>query len=699
MRNCLFILALLALLPASFPSFSINPYLYASESSAKVDAITFQHGEQTARLYKIDGQEALLTLEDQLVEKKEDISAIMTEYYRREYYPSAEELAEIKAQADSFNRSRNSMTQYGPAEKTCRAGGTFLDYKPCNDLHSCTATASLVCYVTGAEGCVVDVLATYILDYKQGIDALDAAYSKFDSAYKSFSPQSLSYALDQMDAAFSEMKAAADRVAQNKLRFPERGASACRDCLGVCPEPKFDYAAISLGKEKVAKLKAKAAPYATLQQTIDRLAISTQERIKYREGEEKALVFAPKFRASREKFGGLKSQAIEAKALVSDTDFVSAANSFLDKEQQLEQKLELRDFAGFDALLSSYEAAGRNLQAMINNSTAAYRVAAEAQDEANDRIIEASWQVNRLSEASVSSYNSLATRKSAVDSSFKPPLSSAQYAELAKKYSQLAEDAEAYIQASGSVQSSIFTLGNRFGKASVDGAMALASSMMPVSFKTRQMMAKYAPPLLLAVVDLAILIVVLAVSAGLFYYTHGFFRSRLFISGWAISLIGLIVLMLIGSVGFYSIVLSTERFTSFSDFMETVKAADKVAVIVEEPSTNPSAAAAMRQCAQQIEAQMKARGKQTLKYYLSGGSCTVITPRLGANNTTAYDTRQSAGVSCLDSMPDIPVFDLQYSDENKAPVFTTVGAKQAIFKNTEAVYARKPQCTPADVLG
>ena len=96
----------------------------------------------------------------------------------------------LKAYADAFNQSRNYVTPSGPAEQYCWASGTFLAYRPCYDIPTCTQTANLVCSVSG-QGCALDVLAADILAYKNGVDGLNAAYSSFMAGYNSFSASNI----------------------------------------------------------------------------------------------------------------------------------------------------------------------------------------------------------------------------------------------------------------------------------------------------------------------------------------------------------------------------------------------------------------------------------------------------------------------------------------------------------------------------
>lgn len=701
------LLAMFALLvPGAFAAIDLTPYLYASEKGATVDYVSFDSGNNTtAKIAKVNNEEMMLLLDDKIVTDKDAIASLITSYYSANFYPSAAELAALKGYADSFNRSRNYMTQFGPAEYQCYTSGTHLDLRPCNDMTSCMNTASLICTLSGAEGCTVDVLAVPVLEYKRSVDKLNEGYSKFQSGYSLLGPQTIKTALDQMDAAFDLMKAGADSQSQTKLRYTD--ASKCRDCIGICAEPKPDYVSITAGKKAVADLRAKTAPFIALDATAQKIFLSTSDRISYRQGEEKALIFAPKYNSMKNKYGGLQASAVEAKALVSDASFVSAADSFLGKADSLEEKFSKRDFAGFDALLSGYEAAGKTLSFMINNSTAPYRETFEAQDETGDRLLEAQWAVNRVSTQSVDAYNSLAGRKNALDAKFKPPMGSSQYASLKADYAKLASDAKTYIASQSTLQESIFGAGNAFGRASVDGAMSLASSMVPISFKTRQSVAKYVPPVVLAVIDLSLLAAGLLAFIAVFYYFHGFFKSKLALSGWVLALLGFVFVLLVGSAGFYSIALSAEKYTTFSEFYSVLRASDRAAIIVDENAATDVGKLAMRGCADQIQSQLAKTGKSTYKYYISGTTCMAVVPKAASaanssNNSSAgqaYETTLKTASDCLDNMPDMPIFDLQASQQVVAPTFTTVVTKQALFKGPDSYYAKKPMCDPANVIG
>ena len=168
----------------------------------------------------------------------------------------------LKTYADSFNQSRNYVTPFGPAEQYCWTSGTFLAYQPCNDMPTCTLTATLVCSVSG-QSCMIDVLAADILAYKNGVDHLNAAYSSFMSGYNGFGASSIEGPLHQMDISFDAMKAAADEVSQSKMRLPDQipcpcGGNPAACCIGRCPEARFNYTAIASGKSEISHILLKS---------------------------------------------------------------------------------------------------------------------------------------------------------------------------------------------------------------------------------------------------------------------------------------------------------------------------------------------------------------------------------------------------------------------------------------------------------
>ncbi|MEM4634145.1 MAG: hypothetical protein QW275_03255, partial [Candidatus Anstonellaceae archaeon] len=361
-------------------------------------------------------------------------------------------------------------------------------------------------------------------------------------------------------------------------------------------------------------------------------------------------------------------------------------------------RLSKRQFDGFEALLSEYETAGGRLQGMMNNSTSAYLMAVEAEDSANDLLLQAMWKASSLDAGRVGSYNRLAEKKGEIDAQFKPPMTSEKYLELAQKYKEVAREIQAYLSsASLNPASKAFEIGNSFARSSVDSTVSLASSMAPISFKTRQSISVYLVPIALGVLDLSILAIALMGFVAVFHYFHGFFKSKLAISGWILAFVGFAFFLIVGSVGFYGIVLSNEKYVSFTEFFSSLKNSEKVAVIVHEEGVGRSTATAMENCAAQIEKQLALSGKKTIKYYIGdSNTCRYLVPQNATNST--YKEYTSTAQKCLDSLPDMPIFELRYSEKNQPPIFTTVAAKQAIIKGNEAYYGKKPMCDIANVL-
>ncbi|MEM4555073.1 MAG: hypothetical protein QXT25_04465 [Candidatus Anstonellaceae archaeon] len=681
MKEAFFVLAFAALLAAD-----ISTYLYPYENASSISYITFNSSFGTAKIATVAGQEILLLLNEDVVSDKEKIKSIISEYYTKTFYPSNSELERLYGLFSSFNSSRNSKDKlFGrPAEQTCIKEGIMLAHYPCSTQSECMMTATMLCTRMG-ELCDPRILAEPILNYSKAIQKLNQGEKEFLSAYSSFSPANFSSSVQAMQNALALMKSGADEVSKSILRFPEN-LSSCRDCLGLCPEPRFDFISFSEAQKMLEQMKKNAASFAKLESTAEKLASSTERRLAYKKGEEEVKIFEPKFRQAKSRFEGIAAWAVETKKLVADSDFVSAANEFLGIEEKLSQKIQLRNFTDFEKLLSSYSLAGNKLVSLVNNSTTAYQKARDAQDNASDLVILAQWRTNRLSSQSVQEYNILAQKKNQLDAKFTPPMTSQQYEALAAEYQKLSEDAKRYIDKSYSFQDSIFGAGSQMGHAMVEGTMDAISGIVPISFKTRQSIAKYAPLAIIVMIDFALLLLGIAMFVYAFYHFHRFFVSKVAISGWVLIFIGFLVVLVLGSVGLYSIIVNSDRAVSFEDFKRVLAGSKEVAIVTNEQGVPAEAVEAMRKCALQIQAELEAQNKTARKYFVSS-TCTV---------SEGNKTRQEK--DCLEHLPDIPIFDLHYSAENQPPSFTVVVAKSAIFKGNKEYYSKLP-CDPANVLG
>ena len=465
-------------------AFSVAPYLYSTEANATIGYINFTTANgSSAQIVTINGGDSFLVLNGNLVSDPAVINSVLTGYYTSSY-PSASELSGLEADMIAFNSSRNYMTQYGPSEQICKSEGTFLVYKPCNDITSCTVTATLYCQNTGAQGCETDVLATDILGYVQDLAALDSAVASFQSAYSSMSPATANTSLQQMDSALSAMQAAAQNESGSNLMMGN--PNTCPDCLGVCPNTNFNYSAITAAQGEISDLDTKIASFSLLSTTVSAIEYSTQQRMAYQQGEAQSAIYAPQYQAAEAKYGYLKGQAVQTLLIVADPNYVSSASAFLNKSDAIEAEISTRNFTDFESLLSGYENAGTALSALNVNATVAYNGTLAAQDKADDAILEAQWQVNGLSKDSVNSYNSLVAAKANLDGLFDPPMTTAQYLALSAKYQNLTSSADAFI-ASSSGYEGTYGRKRRVSRTAVDGVMVIIKGLMPTSFETRQL--------------------------------------------------------------------------------------------------------------------------------------------------------------------------------------------------------------------
>ena len=122
MRFIPVVFAVLVLLCShSFAEFSISPYLYPGETASSVTIASFAAANGTAKLFKVNGSETFLVLNDQIVTDKAQIGSLLTKYYADTYYLSAE----------SHNRWRNGV----PYDE--------FPMRVCVSIQSCSAARSI----------------------------------------------------------------------------------------------------------------------------------------------------------------------------------------------------------------------------------------------------------------------------------------------------------------------------------------------------------------------------------------------------------------------------------------------------------------------------------------------------------------------------------------------------------------------------
>ena len=139
-------------------AFAINyaDYYYTSESDVTVTTEDFTLDGTAYSLVSFDGDPTFLLRGGEIVSESSTISQVIHDYYAQNYYPSEEDLNELKALVERYNESRNDGYDWKDKEETACRGVLFTDKRIevyiegkmeklwCHDEASCDINAKLL---------------------------------------------------------------------------------------------------------------------------------------------------------------------------------------------------------------------------------------------------------------------------------------------------------------------------------------------------------------------------------------------------------------------------------------------------------------------------------------------------------------------------------------------------------------------------
>lgn len=686
-RLAVFVIAFAMAMAGFASAFDAGAYLYDGETTSMVSTSDFVYSGASYTLVKINSIDTFLLSGGKPLTSATDISSVLQGYTASTLMPSADEWAKMKGHFDDFNKSRNYQTRFGPAEDVC-LNAIFYSVYPCDSLASCTQTATMICSVDPSVLCPPpELLGQPIYDYTSNVRTFDAEMNKIATLLSNFNADNAASTFKQLEDGAAKLKSTSAIIAKNPLRFPNSG-DVCSDCIGRCPATNLNTAALDSALSEIAVYKVRIGPLESATATATQIAQATSDRENYKQNSAVVAQWSPTWKAFKAKWEKLRVDASALAPYVGDTSFTSAYSAFTGKWAEMDRMLNTRDVAGIDSAYSAVSQAAISLNASIKDAAKPYNLTAEAQDTVSDLLTQARWKANSKISSSVSGYNSLATRKNALDSQFKPPMTSAQYAALESNYSKLALDARAFLNSQTYVTDSVASVGGQFGSASINGVFTLAGAFTPLSYSARTSVAPVIPPIVLLLTDLAVISVAVVMFVGVLLYFKTLFRSRTLLGLWMVGLFAFLFALGVGSIAIFAFVNSSANSGTFDEFMSSLTRAQVSYVALDQAGISAPTLAAMTGCANVVSAQTKSLfGKKTEVFTYSGDSCAWL-----SGNNTAPMLRDN----CFDSTVGAPLFIMHSANNSTVPEFSTVYVTQVDMYGDESYYKR---CEVGDVLG
>ena len=689
MRPILPVILLLVFALACRAEFNLSAHLFDGESaSAVVITPLYSSSGVNYTLYTIGGIPSILTASGIPLSDGTAISAVLSEHYTHTLLPSDSDLATFRTDLLAFNASRNAKidaaqkTYVMGIEDTCMLY-TNLKSVPCNTSGTCTTTAVMLCARYEVGSCSPEMISPFLLDYALSINTLKAKVPDAMSISNSITLSNAAAQLAQLKSDLAAIKSAATNISKSKLRFATRTQCPTLDCMGICPAYNFDNTSLDSAVSLADGFASRFTAAPSIDTVSAQIVQSTASRENYAKSAALADVWGPKWSAFKSKYQSLRDNASVVASFNKDSNFTASLSSFLSLWSAMDNRIATRSFDNVDSDYSRIESLVPTITPAVAAGSKPYNDALTAQNHAGDALIAASWRIRPEDKAAVTAYGQLVSRRLALDKTFVPPMTTAQYANLTAAYNALINDAATL--GTGPVKGDLIAqAGRAFSQTSVDGVFSLTAALVPMPSATRSQMAPLIPPAVLLLSDLALASVILVVFIGLLLYFKPLFRSRAMLGVWTAMLFVLLFGLGLGSVGLYVVMTQNAQTASFGDFTDVIASSSTTYIALDKSGAPADALTAMSSCAANITGQVKAHWNKTVTiFYISGRNCTFGT----ASNLTA--------AQCFDKVVDLPVFVLHYNKTATAPHFSVVYQKQADLWGDAAYYTR---CDVGDAL-
>jgi hypothetical protein len=664
-------------------AFSVGDYLRAGENETSTEEFTALGSDY--QLILIDGEEALLLKDGELLESQSEIEDALREYYTNKYYPSQAEIDELYELFTLYNESRENGDMYtGVEEKYCRMA-FFMDA----GLFSCTNTSDIPpsnwneargndCYMLSAViceeygellGCADpwDIIGL-VRDFAMSSDGLNEIIERSHSNLDTISEDNIYSVFTQLKDDIAQSREYEGKLEDSIFRLPwTANGDECSDCLGICTPIIIDEGYLEQAEEKIDELLPRLQYIGEYGELAERIHLSTLEREDYHEVCILHDYYDGLFAPDRQRAEELTSDADEVLELVSDSTVSSNAARVDELVSDIEARLNASDFAGINASRSELSAKLNVLEERIAFSHEVYENASEAKEISDSLFF--TLETKGLSEEEMAQFSALKSEKRTQDRSFVDGLSADKYVQLTEKYLELSASASEMLN-SGEATGIIVNTFKGAGMKTNNGISDLVTTMVPLERTEREEISGYAPLLIsgLSFFSLSSLAVFMMVFVSAVF--AGAFKNKLVLLGGILALGCSILFAGAVSGGIYFVLSSSSTDASFTDFQSQVLGSDHVSIMIDSEQASAGAASAMMKCAQELSSNLE--GKEVIIYEKLDGNCLI-------NNSITLS-------ECYNTI-DEPIVVLTYSEGAEAPRFSTGFVYKGTFFGDEEYFS------------
>ncbi|MFP3949813.1 MAG: hypothetical protein ACLFUZ_01835 [Candidatus Micrarchaeia archaeon] len=675
MRPITLFLSLLLVLGLLFPA-NLQDYMYEGENQTGSESFSAMGADY--EIVYINGEEALILKNGELLDDESEIDAVLYQYYMEQYYPTQAEIDNLTELLNLYHDSRENGDMWeGVEEEECRMS-IFLHAFPCtNDSipetweeakhNDCFMTASVVCEEYGDYvGCSDPLnILPVIQDIAISSNRLTEIDNQTQQDLANLSESNMYDVLLEIDQNIELMREYEEKLETTKFRVPySSGGDTCNDCYGICPPIIIEEEYLDQADERVEEMLPEVEYIEEYEELSEKLHNSTVARKEYKLLNEQRSEYTTEFAPQEERAEEVLAEADELLEYVSDDTVMSNSGRVREILIDIETDINNSDFASTESNLNELDAKLNVLETLISESWEVYNNTVEAKERAD--MLFFTLDTKDLPASQQAEFTALKAEKRTQDRSFVEGLSPEKYQQLTEKYTELGNSALITLD---SVEASE-TVVNTFkgaGTKTNEGIADFTSTMAPLERTQKEQVSEYTPIVIssLSFFSLSSLAIFLFLFA--FATLSHFFRNKVTLFA-GILLLGCSILFAgVVSGGIYYVLSSSSSDASFTDFKDHVLFSEYVSIIVETEGAPAGASTQMMACAEELSTSLE--GKDVVVYNKMNSECLIN----GQNVTLA---------ECYNTVEE-PIILFRYSTVDESPQFNTGFVYKGTFSGDE----------------
>ena len=441
--------ALIVLIGLAMASFNVNNYLYDDETTDSVTYSDFTYEGDDYRIVTVAGTDIFLLKNDEVVSDVNEVEDVIYEYYLDTYYPSDDEIDELRGLLETYNESRNDGQKFvGKEEHMCRQvlfidgrvkyGTTPIYCRNEDDEELCEYAAKLMYQylssVTGAPPTaswedLYDPIREFGFASYGADEIIDDAYTKFESAEDDRGR--MYAALSHVDESIDELKDHLEIVEGTMFGWtPEKTCDSDHWCM--CPDMDLHDESLEEIEELTEELMEKMEPFANYIGVAGSIANNTADRIAFSEGEQSATSYGASFTSLQARGQDAIALGMEAESHITNPTLSSKLSTLEALDATIPSNIDARDFSSMEADIEQYETLVDDVVELSETALSVYNTTLDAKNNADALLLV--LETRELDPFSETELAQLKNDSFDLDATFREGLTPEQWTGLAAEY-------------------------------------------------------------------------------------------------------------------------------------------------------------------------------------------------------------------------------------------------------------------------